>query len=170
VTLTFQPLSMQELITTAGLPPELLDSDLSNLIELCGFFVTVREGIIYFVHQSAKDYLVAGGAQRLLPPGLRKEHRVVVDRSLDTMSKSLKKDMAKLRHPGAPARSASIDARLRAIGYACSFGSPISCNTSAITLLTAEAIKSIAQIKVAFTNFFLASPSLVRGPLPFWQG
>jgi hypothetical protein len=34
VTLAFRPLSMRELITTAGLPPELQESDLFDLIEL----------------------------------------------------------------------------------------------------------------------------------------
>jgi hypothetical protein len=62
VTLAFRPLSMVELITIAELPLRLLDSDLSNLIELCSSFITIREGITYFVYQSAKDYLVTGGA------------------------------------------------------------------------------------------------------------
>ena len=46
VTLTFRRLSMVELTTTIELPPELLDSDVYNLIELYGFFVTVREGVL----------------------------------------------------------------------------------------------------------------------------
>ncbi|KAK5453277.1 hypothetical protein LTR55_012157, partial [Exophiala xenobiotica] len=74
VTLTFRPLSKEELIAIAELPPGLLDSDLFDLIELCGSFLAIREGIIYFIHQSAKDYLVTGGAQRLFPASLREEH------------------------------------------------------------------------------------------------
>lgn len=84
-------------------------------------FLAIREGIIYFIHQSAKDYLVTGGAQRLFPASLREEHGVVVNRSLDTMSSILRKDMCALRHPGASARSASIGTHLKAISYACSF-------------------------------------------------
>jgi hypothetical protein len=121
VTLTFRPLSMEELIIVAQLPPELHSSDISSLIELCGSFITVRKGIIYFVHQSAKDYLVNSGAQKLFSAGLQGEHGLVVGRSLDAMSKALTKNMCNLGYPGAPARSASINTRLKAISYICSF-------------------------------------------------
>ncbi|KIX02800.1 uncharacterized protein Z518_08743 [Rhinocladiella mackenziei CBS 650.93] len=121
VTLTFRPLSMEELITTAGLPSELQASDLLHLIELCGSFVTVRRGIIYFIHQSAKDYLVTGGAPKLFSTCVQKEHGLLVRRSLDSMLKTLRKDMCNLRHPGAPAHSASINTHLRSISYVCSF-------------------------------------------------
>ncbi|KIW99857.1 uncharacterized protein Z518_10785 [Rhinocladiella mackenziei CBS 650.93] len=121
VSLTFRPLSMEELITTTGLPLELLDSGLSNLIEFCGSFITVRKGIIYFVHQSARDYLLSDGAEGLFPTGFQEEHGIIVDRSLDAMSKTLRKDLCILRYAGASRRSASIDNRLRAIGYVRSF-------------------------------------------------
>jgi WD40 repeat protein len=120
-TLAFRPLLTEELITTAGLPLELLDSGILNLIELCGSFITVRKGILYFIHQSAKDYLAADGTQKLFSPGLQKEHGLIVDRSLDAMSQILKKDMCILKYPGAPARSALINTRLRQISYVCSF-------------------------------------------------
>jgi hypothetical protein len=122
VSLAFRPISIEELITMTGLPRKLLDNDgLSEFIDLCGSFIIVRENIIYFVHQSAKDYLVTDGAQGLFPAGLQAEHGLVVARSLDSMSKTLTKNMCNLMHPGIPARSASINTRLRQIGYVCSF-------------------------------------------------
>jgi len=121
LSLTFRPLSIEELIVTAELPTELRnDDDLLELVEHCASFI-VRENILYFVHQSAKDYLLTDGARKLFSASLREEHGQVVGRSLDAMSKALKKNMCILRHPGAPARSASIDTRLRAISYVCSF-------------------------------------------------
>jgi hypothetical protein len=136
VTLTFRPLSIEELITTAELPLELREIGLLDLVELCGSFITVRKGIIYFVHQSAKDYLV-DGAQKLFSNGLQGEHGLIVDRLLYTMSKTLTKDMCILKHPGAPARSASIDTIQEQSAMSVPFGSPILYNISRITPLMA---------------------------------
>lgn len=74
---------------------------------------------LWFVHrrsrrhsQSAEDYLISDGAQELIYADLREEHGLVVDLSYPR-SKTRRKDLYILRHPGAPIRSASIDARLR---------------------------------------------------------
>ena len=120
--LTFRPLSTRELITMANLPTELLKDDgLSEIVELCGSFIIVRKDILYFVHQSAKDYLVTKGAQTLFLTGLRAEHGLAVGRSLDAMSGMLRRDMCSLKHPGALASMAIINTHLKAISYACSF-------------------------------------------------
>ena len=120
--LAFRPLSMGELIIMAELPPELQDDNtLDDLIDRCGSFIIVRQESVYFVHQSAKDYLVAEGAQELFPAEIQEEHGRVTRRSLVAMSKTLETDMCKLRHPGSPARTATINNRLRAINYACCF-------------------------------------------------
>jgi hypothetical protein len=70
VSLAFRPLSMEELITTAELSIELLeDNGLSELIELCRSFVIVRDNFLYFIHQSAKDYLITDQTLKLFPAG-----------------------------------------------------------------------------------------------------
>ena len=122
VTLAFRPLSIRELITVAKLPTELLEANsLSELIELCGSFVILRHGLLYFVHQSAKDYLVSDGAQKLFPTGFMKYHGLIVSRSLDAMSRTLKRDMCNLRHPGSSPSKAEMHTSLEAICYTCSF-------------------------------------------------
>jgi nucleoside phosphorylase len=122
VSLAFRPLSTVELIIMAQLPTELLkNNDLFELIDLCGSFITVRDETLYFVHQSAKDYLVAAGAQKLFSAGIQEEHGLFVGRSLGAMSKTLRRDMCNLRHPGSTVRMATIDTRLKAISYFCSF-------------------------------------------------
>jgi hypothetical protein len=57
--LTYRPLYLKELVATAGLPEEQSD-ELHVLVDLCGSFLTVREEIIYFIHQSAKNYFITG--------------------------------------------------------------------------------------------------------------
>ena len=122
VSLAFRPLSTVELIIMAQLPTELLkNNDLFELIDLCGSFITVRDETLYFVHQSAKDYLVAAGAQKLFSAGIQEEHGLFVGRSLGAMSKTLRRDMCNLRHPGSTVRMATIDTRLKAISYFSSF-------------------------------------------------
>ncbi|RDW68629.1 hypothetical protein BP5796_09286 [Coleophoma crateriformis] len=120
--LAVRPLALEELVITAGLPEELLkDSSLDQLIDLCGSFITVTQGKIFFIHQSAKDYLVADAAN-LFSTGLNKEHGLVVDRSLQAMSIILKRDMNNLKHLGSQAQKGIIiDDRVKAIGYICCF-------------------------------------------------
>lgn len=57
--LAVRPLTLQELAVIAGLPKEHHD-DTSMLLEytaLCGSFITHRQGRVYFVHESVKEYL-----------------------------------------------------------------------------------------------------------------
>lgn len=120
--LAFRPLSMEELITTADLPSKLLENnDLYLLIDLCGSFIIIRQDVLYFVHQSAKDYLIGDGALKLFPAGFQEESGPIVSHSLDAMSRTLKRDICNLRHPGSPSSKAKIRTSLRAISYACSF-------------------------------------------------
>jgi WD40 repeat protein len=121
VSLAIRPLSIEELIIVAQLPKEFLDDSVSDLVELCGSFIVIRERILYFVHQSAKDYLVGDGALRLFSSSPKSEHGLIVDRSLNAMSSTLKRDMGKLGNPGSTPDDAKINAHLKAISYVCSF-------------------------------------------------
>jgi hypothetical protein len=51
VSLAFRPLSIEELITMAGLPTELLDHEnFFKFIDFCSSFIAIRENVLYFVH------------------------------------------------------------------------------------------------------------------------
>lgn len=55
----YYPLSLGELGLLSGLPKNIsahLES-IAKLVTLCGSFLTIRQGIVYFIHQSAKDFL-----------------------------------------------------------------------------------------------------------------
>ena len=114
----FRPLSLGELVTTAGLPEAFLTPGyLSDLIDRCSAFVTLRQENIYFIHQSAKDYFITSGAQKLFPSGIHEEHGVIIGRSLTAMDKTLQQNMCKLKHPGSLARTAEISSQLKAVRY-----------------------------------------------------
>jgi NACHT domain/Heterokaryon incompatibility protein (HET) len=122
VSLALRPLSQEELMVIADLPRELLEHDgLSELVERCGSFIFIRKHTLRFIHQSAKDYLVGRGAQKLFPASFQHEHGLIVDRSLDAMSNTLRRNMCNLKHPGSPASETELLPCLSAINYACSF-------------------------------------------------
>jgi hypothetical protein len=101
-TLAYRPLHLKELVATAGLQeqPDDLES-LNELVDLCGSFITVREEIVYFIHQSAKDYFSTGKGARIFLLGQEEEHHKIACRSLRLMSDTLKRDICGLRMPGA---------------------------------------------------------------------
>jgi hypothetical protein len=73
---------------------------LQEIIGFCGSFLTVREDAIYFVHQSAKDYLFAKAFNEIFPSGKEGTHRDIFLRSLEVMSRTLRRDVYSLRAPG----------------------------------------------------------------------
>jgi hypothetical protein len=83
---------------------------LRGIIRVCGSFLTLREQIIYFVHQSAKDFLLGrpnNEASRkafnwAFPHGMEHVNHIIFSRSLNTMSTILKRDMYGIKAPGFP--------------------------------------------------------------------
>ncbi|KAF2137698.1 uncharacterized protein K452DRAFT_353384, partial [Aplosporella prunicola CBS 121167] len=102
---------------------------LQDILSSCGSFLTVREETVYFVHQSAKDFLLTkpspktpnGAFDELFPSGKPKAHHSIFSRSLDVMSGTLRRDMYDLKELGYPAekiRQPNPDP-LAASRYAC---------------------------------------------------
>ncbi|KAL6852567.1 hypothetical protein ACO1O0_007113 [Amphichorda felina] len=66
----YRPISLDELSALMQFPEYMDDNDLEELIKSCGFFLTLRQGVIYFVHQSAKDYLEQKARGQIWPSGV----------------------------------------------------------------------------------------------------
>ncbi|KAK1780028.1 hypothetical protein QBC45DRAFT_324563 [Copromyces sp. CBS 386.78] len=106
VAIVHRPISLQELASLVELP----DTDCDNLeileaiIGLCGSFLTIRERTIYFVHQSAKDFLLGNASDKagnqasqetfkwIFPSGKEGVNYTIFSRSLDAMSATLRRD------------------------------------------------------------------------------
>ncbi|KAL2005187.1 hypothetical protein VTN00DRAFT_3037 [Thermoascus crustaceus] len=73
VVLAYRPTHLDELDSIVGLPEKLSDDkeSLEELVGLCGSFLTIREGFIYVVHQSAKDYLSIHAVPDIFPNGIQ---------------------------------------------------------------------------------------------------
>ncbi|PVH90269.1 NACHT-domain-containing protein, partial [Periconia macrospinosa] len=73
-----------------------------EIIAICGSFLTLREETIYFVHQSAKDFLLARAAKEVFLSRKEDVHYTIFARSIETMSRTLQRDMYGLEALGYP--------------------------------------------------------------------
>jgi hypothetical protein len=99
----YRPVSVPEL---AALVEQLKDLDdlklVREIVSFCGSFLTLREDTVYFVHQSAKDFLFAKAYSETFPDGSEAVHQAIFLRSLAILSKTLHRDMYSLEAPGYP--------------------------------------------------------------------
>jgi hypothetical protein len=106
----YAPITLTEVASLVGLLEDTSDDidSLYEIISLCGSFLTIREGTIYFVHQSAKDYLLTSAFNTIFPSGNGDVHYVIFSRSLKAMSQTLQQDMYKLHLPGTSINSVKV--------------------------------------------------------------
>ncbi|OPB40895.1 hypothetical protein A0O28_0009760 [Trichoderma guizhouense] len=97
--LAYQPLRLQELATLASFKGNLTrPSTLQSLIHNCGSFLTVKDEIIYFIHQSSKEYLTSNSAAQstLFPNGIKEIHHKMAMHSINAMEQKLCRNIYKL--------------------------------------------------------------------------
>ncbi|KAF1361606.1 HET-D [Lizonia empirigonia] len=73
-----------------------------KIIGLCGSFLTLRDDTVYFVHQSAKDFLVTKALNEVFPDGTDCVHQDIFAKSLTVLHETLHRDVYNLRAPGYP--------------------------------------------------------------------
>ncbi|KAF9769338.1 hypothetical protein IL306_013252 [Fusarium sp. DS 682] len=96
----YRPITLDELKVLIQSLDEDDEEDLPQIIGSCGSFLTLREDIVYFVHQSAKDFLLSKASRVILPIGTPHQHQAIFSRSLEALSETLKRDMYELGDPG----------------------------------------------------------------------
>jgi hypothetical protein len=128
VTLAFRPLGAQELAIAAGLPRNHFGSvqAVVDIVSRCGSFLAVREGIVSFIHLSAKDYFTVGNGRQAFDATLADEHEQMTDRLLDAMDNILRRDVCGLQKPSVRIDDASTkeqmqNSSLPRVAYACEF-------------------------------------------------
>lgn len=102
VSVVYRPVTLEELVSFVDMPDGVSDNyeSLVEIIGLCGSFLTLREHIISFVHQSAKDYLVEHASAKIFLDGCTKEQQRIVSQSIEAMGKALQRDIYGLQHLG----------------------------------------------------------------------
>ncbi|KAK1776790.1 hypothetical protein QBC45DRAFT_204092 [Copromyces sp. CBS 386.78] len=130
-----RPISLQELTTLVEMPNIICDDleSLEEIIRLCGSFLTIRERTIYFVHQSAKDFLLGNAFDKagnqasqeafswIFPSGKEDVNYTIFSRSLNVMSATLRRDIYNLRAPGFPGDKVQVPDPdpLATVQYSC---------------------------------------------------
>ncbi|KAH8800439.1 WD40-repeat-containing domain protein [Xylogone sp. PMI_703] len=97
----YRPISSKELTSLVEVPGDNCNY-IKGIISHCGSFLTIQDDIIYFIHQSAKDYLLSKASDQIFPSGIKEAHHVIFFRSIQVMSKMLKRDIYNLRACGYP--------------------------------------------------------------------
>ena len=102
VTLAIRPLRLEEIVVFAKIPEEYYKdlSDLKELVSLCGSFITIREGTVYLVHQSARDFLSDRERKDIFPLGREHEDANTARLCLEVMSSTLNKHVCDFKLPG----------------------------------------------------------------------
>ncbi|KAI1146305.1 NACHT domain-containing protein [Nemania diffusa] len=123
-TLAYRPLTLVELLSIARLPKEFVESWLQKIVELCGSFLTVKNNTIYFVHQSAKDYLIKSMPKFLfLSDRVATGHRAMAIQAIQVLAETLRENMYEL--PSLGSRIGDFNAPepdpLSGIRYACMY-------------------------------------------------
>jgi hypothetical protein len=128
ITLAFRPLQLEELGVVAGLPKDNFGDvqAVADLVGRCGSFLTTRQGIVSFIHLSAKDYFTAGNGRQVFDGTWAHLHAWMADRLLDRMDSMLRRDVCGLQKPGARTHDESTqvcikNSNLAQIAYACEY-------------------------------------------------
>ncbi|KAM0158528.1 hypothetical protein ACHAQE_005438 [Botrytis cinerea] len=102
VSAVYRPVTLDELVALVDMPDGVASDyeALSEIIGFCGSFLTLRERTIFFVHQSAKDFLIKKTSKDMFLPTKENVHSRIFSRSLQAMSPTLRRDIYDLRAPG----------------------------------------------------------------------
>jgi hypothetical protein len=128
----YRPVALVELISLGEMLVDISDDDqaIREVVSLCGSFLTIRDSSIYFVHQSAKDFLPTDTAQQILPTIAGDIHYAIWTRSLHLLTDTLQRDIYNLQAPGYPIEQVSRPDPdpLAALRYPCVYWVDHVCN------------------------------------------
>jgi hypothetical protein len=100
----YEPITLSELTSLVEMLDDISDDieSLQEIVSLCGSFLTIRKDTIYFVHQSVKDYLLTKASDEIFPSGIKETHHEIFLRSLEVISRTLRRDVYSLHALGYP--------------------------------------------------------------------
>ncbi|PVH71314.1 hypothetical protein DL98DRAFT_521125, partial [Cadophora sp. DSE1049] len=102
VSTVYRPITIDKLVTLVKMPNRVNGEykALAEIIGYCRSFLAIRECTIFFMHQSAKDFLIKKAPQKPLLFKAQDVHNSIFSRSLQVMSITLQRDIYNLRAPG----------------------------------------------------------------------
>ncbi|KAF2734395.1 HET-domain-containing protein [Polyplosphaeria fusca] len=123
VAVVYRPVTLEELTSLVEELDDMAEEtdSVQEAVNLCGSLLTMRDGIIYFVHQSAKDFLLKEAFDMIFPFRSELVHYTVFSRSLTAMSDALRRDIFELGALGYPVEQIEQPKSnpLAALQYSC---------------------------------------------------
>jgi hypothetical protein len=169
VTSVYRPITLKELTSLVDGLEDYSDDleSLGEIIGLCGSFLTIRENTVYFVHQSAKEFLLREASDKIFSSTVEEVHRAIFSRSLEVMSRTLRRDIYELRAPGFPIDQVRPPDRdpLAAVHYSCVYWIDHLCDVKGQSSDYRDELADNGRISTFFKNHFLhwlESLSLLR--------
>ncbi|KAM0449365.1 hypothetical protein ACHAO4_007712 [Trichoderma viride] len=169
ISVVYRPITLAELCQLLDSHDYYENDDLLDIIGSCGSFLTIRNDVVYFIHQSAKDFLLDEASDQILASGIGNQHHIIVSRSLDVLTKTLQRDIYGLRFPGFPIEQVSRPNSdpLAPVAYSCIYWIDHFSDSKCLQALVPE---ERPQSEDAITKFFerkylywLEALSLLRG-------
>jgi hypothetical protein len=100
----YRPIHLQELHVLSNLPTQVqnVNQFTASIVKMCGSFLTIQDDNVYIIHQSAKDFLSEEASHDIFPCGVGDVHHSIFLKSLEIMSRTLRRDIYSLRALGYP--------------------------------------------------------------------
>jgi hypothetical protein len=129
----YRPVTVAELVVLTQQLAKLIHDlgSVRKIIGLCGSFLTLRDDTVYFVHQSAKDFLVTKASNEVFPDGTDCVHQDIFTKSLSVLHRILQRDLYNLQAPGYPIGDVKLPVPdpLAVSRYACVYWIDHFCNS-----------------------------------------
>ena len=169
-TLAYRPLHLTELAIVSGLPAEIAShpSRVRRVVALCGSFLTVKESVVYHIHQSVKDYLSGRASRALFLSGPGQVHRAMFARSVQALSAGrLRRNMYGLPSIGMPIEDVTVPEPdpLAGVRYSCIYWARHLCDVgpgSSNRGLESEDLEMIDHFIRRFFLYWLEAVALLR--------
>ncbi|KAM5344207.1 hypothetical protein ACJ41O_012744 [Fusarium nematophilum] len=97
--IAYRPVSLDELRVFVPDLRRFSNRVLEDIVGECGSFLTLQEDIVYFVHQSAQDFLLDKAHDRIFPSSIPGQHHLMFRRSMDAL-RGLRRNAYGLKSPG----------------------------------------------------------------------
>ena len=168
VSAVYRPVTLDELVAFVDMPNGVAGEyeALSEIIGLCGSFLTLRERTISFVHQSAKEFLIEKASKDIFLSRTEDMHNSIFSRSLQAMSRILKRDVYSLAAPGISIDQVKppIPDPLATVQYSCLYWVDhlLECDTRGIVYKNLKDSGSVHKFLCQSFLYWLEALSIMR--------
>ncbi|KAF5724596.1 heterokaryon incompatibility protein het-E-1 [Fusarium mundagurra] len=163
VCVVYRPLKSAEIPTLVESMDEYNEDDVKDTIASCGSFLTLQDDQIFFVHQSAKEFLLDQGQETLFPRGKSYQHGHIFSRSVEAMENTLRQDVYNLGSPGIlnPVEIPRPDP-LSSIEYSCVYWAQHLCKSDPLKEPYLSNLKRVLNFLQMRFTYWLEALSLLR--------